>query len=110
MSYRSPLPLLAIGLVAAMLIILVVALPTRQAAPVDPTSFTTLTDREALVIVANDVRSGAVAARIIREGKARFEEGTWVVNLDNATFHFSLRNRVVVPDNDAAVALFTQDR
>ena len=108
MSYRSPLPLLVAGVLAAGIMIAVIALPTANQQQVDPATTTTLSDREALTLVAEKVRSGDVAARIMREGKARYEEGAWLITLGDATFHFSMRNRVVVPDNDAAVTLFFQ--
>lgn len=105
---RSPVPLLLGGALAALVLILVVALPARQP-PVDPTSFTTLSEREALTLVAEKARSGEAARQLLTAGQARFEDGTWFITVGEARFYFSVRNRVVVPENDAAVALLFRD-
>ncbi len=100
-SFRSPLPLLAGGILAALLLIAIVAFPARSTEP-DPNSARTLGDSEAITIVAEHMRSGNAALRISSEGKAQFEDGAWYVTVGDAKFHFTQRNRIVVPDNDAA--------
>lgn len=105
---RSPVPLLLGGILAALLLILVVALPGRPPAP-DPHSVATLNEREALVVVAQQMRSGAAAAQVLRQGRASFADGAWSVTVEGAQFHFTTRNRIVVPDNEAAVALQARD-
>ena len=56
-------------------------------------------------IVAESMRSGESAARVSTQGSARFEDGTWYVSVGDAQFHFTQRNRIVVPDNQAASQL-----
>jgi hypothetical protein len=103
-SLRSPLPLLVAGVGVALLVIAVVTLPPRPATP-DPTQFETLTQKEALTIVAETMRSGDSAVRVSTQGQARFDDGTWLVTVGEAQFHFTQRNRIVVPDNPQAEAL-----
>ncbi len=105
-SLRSPLPLLVAGMGIALLVIALVTLPPRAAnAPVEATQTANLSTDEALTLVAREMRSGEVAAQIRAQGQTRFEDGTWYVTLGDAQFHFSQRNRILVPDNDAARAL-----
>lgn len=105
---RSPVPLLLGGMLAALVLILAVAQPSRQPA-IDPGSLTTLSEREALTLVAEKVRSGDGARQVLAQGQARFEDGTWYVSVGDARLHFSVRNRVVVPDNDPALSLLFRD-
>jgi hypothetical protein len=100
---RSPLPLLLVGVILA-LVLIVLAQSVRQPAP-EPTNQTTLSDREALTLVAEKMRSGEAAQRVLNQGQATFEDGAWRITVGDAQFHFSARNRVVVPDNAAATAL-----
>ena len=100
---RSPLPLLLVGVILA-LILIVVAQAARQT-PAPGTNQTTLSDREALTMVAEKMRSGQAAEQVMSEGQARFEDGAWQVTVGDANFHFSTRNQVVVPDNTAAEQL-----
>jgi hypothetical protein len=101
-SLRSPLPLLVAGLGVTLLVIALVTLPPRQPPP-DPTSTEQLTHQEALSIVAHDMRSGESATRVLTEGDVRFNDGTWLVSVGDAQFHFTQRNRIVVADNPAAI-------
>lgn len=106
--FRTPLPLLMGGIIAALLLILLVALPQRTPAP-DPGQQTTFSDQEALVFAAQQVRAGDVARQIVATGTARFEEGAWQIAVGDARFHFSARNRILVPDNEAARTLQFRD-
>jgi hypothetical protein len=101
-SLRSPLPLLVAGVGVTLLVIALVTLPPRPAAP-DPTAIETLTQQEAKSIVAEKMRSGQAAAQVLNQGAVRFDDGTWYVSVGDAQFHFSQRNRVVVADNPSAV-------
>lgn len=103
-SPRSPLPLLAAGIAVALLLILFVTLPQRPAVD-DPSLRETLNEREAVTLVAREVRSGAAAARLSAEGRARFSDGSWTVTLGDAQFRFSERNRIVLAENAAARTL-----
>lgn len=103
-SLRSPLPLIVAGVGMAILVIAVVTLPPRPAAP-DPTQAPSLGDAEVLTLVAHDMRSGDAAARVLSEGQVRFEDGSWYVNVGSAHFHLSNRNRIVVADDPPAVQL-----
>ncbi len=107
-SLRSPLPLLVAGLGITLLVIAVVTLPPRPPGP-DPSQTETLTHAEARSMVAREMRSGEAARRIVNEGRVRFDDGTWYIDVGEATFHFSQRNRVVVADNAAAVQLQYRD-
>jgi len=100
-SLRSPLPLLVAGVGAALLVIAVVTLPERQAPP--PTQTENLSQQEVRAIVAHEMRSGGAAAQVVNRSNVRFDDGTWYVNVGDAQFHFTQRNRIVVADNDAAV-------
>jgi len=101
-SLRSPLPLLVAGIGVALLVIAIVTLPPRPAAP-DPTSVETLTQQEAKAIVAEKMRSGRAAAQVLNQAGVRFDDGTWFISVGEAQFRFSQRNRVVVPENAAAI-------
>ncbi len=103
-SLRSPLPLLVAGVGLAILVIAIVTLPPRPAQP-DPSQIETLTQQEAKTVVAHEMRSGEAAAQVLNQSAIRFEDGTWYVNVGDAQFHFSQRNRIVVADNDAAIRL-----
>lgn len=103
-SPRTPIPLLIAGLVLAALLIALVALPQRQVGP-DPASLETLNQREAIALVAREIRSGPAAARAAAEGTARFEDGSWYVSVGEAQFRFSERNKIVLAENAAARAL-----
>jgi hypothetical protein len=101
---RSPLPLLVVGLVAGLILILVVTLPPRAAAP-DATKVPTLSNAEALTIVAERMRSAAAAQQVSANGQAQFQDGAWTISVGDAQFSFTQRNRIVVPLNDAARVL-----
>jgi hypothetical protein len=103
-SLRSPLPLMVAGIGVAILVIAVVTLPPRPAPP-DPSQTATLSQSEVLSLVAHEMRSGEAAARVLNEGQARFDDGTWFVSVGGAHFHFSQRNRIVVADDAQAVQL-----
>jgi hypothetical protein len=91
------------GLGVALLVIAAVTLPPRPAAP--ETQAANLSDAEALTIVAHDVRSPDAAARVMTEGRTRFDDGTWYVSVGGAHFHFTQRNRIVVAEDPPAVQL-----
>jgi hypothetical protein len=103
-SLRSPLPLMVAGVGVAILVIAVVTLPPRPAAP-DPAQTATLSEAEVRSLVAHEMRSGSAAARVINESQVRFDDGTWYVSVGAAHFHFSQRNRIVVADDPPAVQL-----
>ena len=103
-SLRSPLPLMVAGVGVAILVIAVVTLPPRPAAP-DPAQTATLSEAEVRSLVAHEMRSGSAAARVINESQVRFDDGTWYVSVGAAHFHFSQRNRIVVADDPSAVQL-----
>ena len=103
-SLRSPLPLMVAGIGVAILVIAVVTLPPRPAPP-DPAEIATLSEAEVLSLVAHEMRSGDAAARVLTQGQVRFNDGTWFVSVDGAHFHFSQRNRIVVPDDPPAIQL-----
>jgi hypothetical protein len=103
-SLRSPLPLMVAGVGAAILVIAVVTLPPRPAAP-DPTQMATLSDSEVKTLVAHEMRSGDSAARVMTDGEVRFDDGTWYVSVGGAHFHLSQRNRIVVADDPPAIRL-----
>lgn len=98
---RSPLPLLAIGIVVAALVIVLVTLASRQAQP-DASKTPAISDSEAISIVAHEMRSGAAAARVSAQGTAEFGDGAWTITVDDAQFHFTQRNRIVTAENAAA--------
>src|SRR3954454_7387108 len=103
-SLRSPLPLMVAGVGAAILLIAVVTLKPQPGAP-DPTQTAMLSEAEVRSIVAHEMRSGDAAARVINDSQVHFDDGTWSVSVGGAHFHFSQRNRIVVPDDPAAVQL-----
>lgn len=96
------------GIIVALLLVLIVALPARPA-PVDPSTQTTYTEQEALTFVADTARSGDAARTILTQGHAVFSEGAWHVTVGDAQIHFTARNRIVVADNDAAMTLLYHD-
>ena len=51
------------------------------------------------------MRSGTAAARVLNEGQARFDDGTWYISVGSAHFHFTQRNRIVVADDPPAIEL-----
>jgi hypothetical protein len=102
-SLRSPLPLMVAGIGVALLVIAAFTLPPRQAA--EPTQTASLSDAEALTLVAHEMRSGAAAARVLTEGQTRFDNGTWYVSVGGAHFRFTQRNRIVVAEDAPAVQL-----
>jgi hypothetical protein len=103
-SLRSPLPLLVAGIGVTILVIALVTLPPRAPAP-DPTQTETLSHQEVLTLVATQMRSGDAANQVMSQGDVRFEDGTWTITVGQAQFHFSQRNRIVVPDNPPAAQL-----
>ena len=88
----------------AILVIAVVTLPPRPAPP-DPLQQAMLSEGEVRTLVAHDMRSSSAASRVMNESQVRFDDGTWYVNVGNAHFHFSQRNRIVVADDPPAVQL-----
>jgi hypothetical protein len=58
-----------------------------------------------LSLVAHEMRSGDAAARVLRDGQVRFNDGTWYVSVGGAHFHFTQRNRIVVADDPPAIEL-----
>lgn len=103
-SLRSPLPLIVAGIGITVLVIALVTLPPRPPAP-DLSQIETLTQQEARSIVAKEMRSSDAAVQVLNQGNIRFDDGTWYLNVGDAEFHFSQRNRIVVADNQAAVQL-----
>jgi hypothetical protein len=102
-SLRSPVPLIVAAIGVTLLVIAAVTLPPRPAP--EPTQTANLSDAEALTIVAHEMRSSQAAARIMSEGQARFDDGTWYVTVGGARFHFTQRNRIVVAEDANAVQL-----
>ena len=102
-SLRSPLPLMVAGIGVTLLVIALATLPFRP--PPEPPQTATLSDSEALTIVAQEIRSGPSAARVRIQGVPRYDDGTWYISVDNAHFHFSQRNRIVVAEDPPAVQL-----
>jgi hypothetical protein len=103
-SLRSPIPLLFIGVLVALVLVALVTLSPRSAAP-DPARLEALSDREAITIVANSMRTGEGAVAVQSEGQTRFDDGTWIVSVGDAQFHFTQRHQIVVPENAAAYRL-----
>lgn len=103
-SLRSPLPLIVAAIGVTLLVIAAMTLPPRPS-PDAALKTPTLSDAEALTIIAHEMRSGAAAARVMSEGQTRFDDGTWYVNVGGAHFHFSQRNRVVVAEDAPAIQL-----
>jgi hypothetical protein len=102
-SLRSPLPLMVAGIGVTLLVIALATLPFRPQPEAVQTP--TLSDSEALTVVAQQVRSSASAQRVMTEGQTRFDDGTWYINVGNAHFHFTQRNRLVVAEDDPAIQL-----
>ena len=102
-SLRSPLPLIVAAIGVTLLVIAAVTLPPRPTP--EPTQTANLSDREALTLVAHEMRSSTAAARIMSEGQTRFDDGTWYVTVGGAHFHFTQRNRIVVADDEPAVQI-----
>ena len=102
-SLRSPLPLIVAGIGVTLLVIALATLPFRPQP--EPVQAATLSDAEALTIVAQQMRSGAAATRVMSDGQTRFNDGTWYISVDNAHFHFSQRNRLVVAEDQPAIDL-----
>jgi hypothetical protein len=102
-SLRSPLPLIVAGIGVTLLVIAVVALPARPAP--EPPQTASLSEAEALTIVAHDMRAPDAAARVMTDGQASFEDGTWNIKVGPAHFHFSQRNRIVVAEDPPAIQL-----
>ena len=102
-SLRSPLPLNVAAIGVTLLVIAAVTLPPRPTP--EPTQTANLSDREALTLVAHEMRSSTAAARIMSEGQTRFDDGTWYVTVGGAHFHFTQRNRIVVADDEPAVQI-----
>ncbi|MDQ6669613.1 MAG: hypothetical protein M3069_02425 [Chloroflexota bacterium] len=103
-SLRSPLPLMVAGIGVAILVIAIVTLPPRPAAP-DAAQTANLGDAEALTLVAHDMRSGDAAARVLNDGQAHFNDGTWYISVGGAHFHFTQRNRIIIADDQPAIDL-----
>src|SRR5947209_5956423 len=103
-SLRSPLPLIVAGVGIALLVIAVVTLPPRPSVSA-PDTAPTLGDAEVLSLVAHEMRSGEAAARVLADGQTRFDDGTWYISVGGAHFHFSQRNRIVVPEDPPAIDL-----
>jgi hypothetical protein len=102
-SLRSPLPLIVAGVGVTLLVIAAVTLPPRPSPEPMPTA--NLSDAEVLTLVAHEMRSSAAAQRVMNEGQARFDDGTWYISVSGAHFHFSQRNRIVVADDAPAIQL-----
>ena len=103
-SLRSPLPLMVAGVGVTILVIALATLPARPA-PTDPSQTATLSEAEVRALVAQEMRSGSAAARVLSDGQVRFDDGTWFITVGGAHYHFSQRNRIVVADDPAAVQL-----
>jgi hypothetical protein len=91
------------GIGVTLLVIALATLPFRP--PPEPSQTANLSNSEALTIVAHEMRSGAAAARVMTDGQTRFEDGTWYIGVDDAHFHFSQRNRIVVAEDPPAIQL-----
>jgi hypothetical protein len=102
-SLRSPLPLMVAGIGVTLLVIALATLPGRAQPEAPQTA--TLSDGEALTIVAQQMRSGSAATKVMTDGQTRFNDGTWYVSVGSAHFHFTQRNRLVVAEDPPAVDL-----
>jgi hypothetical protein len=101
-SLRSPVPLLAGGIAAALLLIALATLAAQRAGP-DGSRREILSEQETIVLVAQQMRSSEAALRVAKEGKANFvEDEGWIVTVGDARFLFNDRKRIVIPQNDAA--------
>jgi hypothetical protein len=96
-------PLIGAGIGLTLLVIAVATLPARPTAT--PAERPTLSEAEALTIVAHEMRAGDAAARVMTEGQTRFDDGTWHITVRGAHFHFSQRNRIVVAEDLPATQL-----
>jgi hypothetical protein len=76
-----------------------------EASRPSPIKTATFAPDEILSTVAREMRSADAAAQVLDHGVANFSDGTWYISVDEAQFHFSQRNRIVVADNAAAVRL-----
>jgi hypothetical protein len=102
LTLRSPIPLLAAGIVAALLLIAFAALAARRDGP-DPSKLEMLNEQETIALVAKEMRSSEAALRVATEGKAHFVEDVgWNVTVGDARFLFNDRDRILLPQNDAA--------
>jgi hypothetical protein len=102
LTLRSPIPLLAGGIAAALLLIAFAALAARWAPP-DGSRREILNEQETIILVAREMRSSEAALRVAREGKADFVEDVgWNVTVGDARFLFNDRDRILLPQNDAA--------
>jgi hypothetical protein len=102
-SLRSPVPLIVAGIGVTLLVIAAVTLPFRPTP--EPTQTANLSEGEALTLVAHEMRAAPSAQRVMTEGQARFDDGTWYVSVGQAHFHFSQRNRIVVAEDPPAIQL-----
>src|ERR1041384_7966382 len=102
-SLRSPVPLIVAGIGVTLLVIAAVTLPPRPSPETVQTA--NLSDAEALTLVAHDMRSAQAAQRVMTQGQARFDDGTWYISVGDAHFHFSQRNRIVVAEDPPAAQL-----
>jgi hypothetical protein len=102
-SLRSPLPLIVAGIGVTLLVIAAVTLPPRPTP--ESTQTPNISKEEALTLVAHEMRSGGAAQRVMSEGQASFNDGSWYVSVGGAHFHFTQRNRIVVADDAAGVQL-----
>jgi hypothetical protein len=93
--------LLAAGIGVAVLLIVLATLRSQP----QPAEVESLRPEEAVALVAKEMRSPAAALQVSRDGQARFEDGSWFITVDDASFRFSQRKLIVVPENDAARAL-----
>jgi len=91
------------GIGVSLLVIAVATLPFRP--PPEQPQAPTLSDSEALTIVAQQMRTGAAATRVMSDGQTRFNDGTWYVSVGSAHFHFTQRNRLVVAEDPPAIDL-----
>jgi hypothetical protein len=80
----------------ALLLIIGATLPQRQTGP-DPSKAETISEQEAVTLVAHDMRSSQAAIQVAAQGTARYEDGSWFVTVGDAHFRFSERNRIVLP-------------
>jgi len=97
------MPLIVAGIGVTLLVIALVTLPFRP--QVEQTQAPNLSEAEAKTIVAQQMRSGASAMRVMSDGQTRFNDGTWYINVGEAHFHFSQRNRLVVAEDPPAINL-----
>ena len=101
------MPLIVAGVGLTLLVIAAVTLPPRPQP--EPTQTANLSEAEALTLVAHDMRAAPAAQRIMNEGQARFDDGTWYISVGGAHFHFTQRNRIIVAEDPPAVQLEYSD-